>query len=187
VALLLALTFIDIDHFSLPFELTIPTLALALVASPLGLGAVPGATGLRLHGPDGELSALSSAVLAAALGGGFFWLVSTVGEKLLKKEAMGLGDAMLLAGLGGWLGLRALLPVVLLASIQGSVVGIALELLGKGQKGRAPDAPPPASEDDWVPPRHSVPFGPFLAAAALEWLYASGWLARTIPLLEPFV
>jgi leader peptidase (prepilin peptidase)/N-methyltransferase len=187
VALLLALTFIDIDHFLLPHALTVPALVLALAASPLGLAAVRGATGLRLHGADGELSAFSSAVLAAAVGGGLFWLISFGAERLLRREAMGLGDAVLLAGLGGWLGLRALLPVILLASLQGSVVGIALELLGKGQKGRAPDAPPPTSDDDWVPPRHSVPFGPFLVAAALEWLYGSGWLARAISLLQPFV
>jgi leader peptidase (prepilin peptidase)/N-methyltransferase len=186
LALLLALTFIDLHHFALPFELSVPLLALALLAGPLGLSAVPGAAGLRLHGPGGELSALSSAVLGAAVGGGFLWLVWFVAEKILKKEAMGLGDAVLLAGLGAWLGLRALLPILLLASIQGSVVGIALELLGKGQKGRPPGAPPPAEDAEWIPPRHSVPFGPFLAAAALEWLYLAGPLCRLVPILEPF-
>lgn len=187
VALLLALSFIDLDSWLLPFELTIPLLVLGLAASPFGLSAVPGATGLRLLDDDGALSALSSALLAAAAGGGFFWLVSWVGEKLLRKEALGLGDVVLLAGLGAWSGLRALLPIVLLASVQGSVVGIALALAGRGQPGPAPDAPPAASDDAWIPPRNAVPFGPFLAVAAVEWLYLSGALARLVPLFEPFV
>ena len=117
-----------------------------------------------------------------------------VGEKVFRKEALGLGDVWLLAGIGAWLGLRALLPVLLLASTQGAVVGIVQLILGKGQKG----APRPAgsgqpsvpgsgsAEDSWVPPRHAVPFGPFLAAGALEWLYLSLPVARAIALFQPF-
>jgi leader peptidase (prepilin peptidase)/N-methyltransferase len=113
---------------------------------------------------------------------------------------------------------------VLLASVQGSVYGLALLALGRGEPGpaaaeppapeaegaphragpergdvppaaRAGEAPagedgasPPAAaeEDAWVPPRHAVPFGPFLVAAALEWLYLSGWLAAHVPALGVF-
>ena len=53
-------------------------------------------------------------------------------------------------------------------------------LLGKGpaEKTRAEKlpkpapAPEPASDDDWIPPPHAVPFGPFLALGALEYLLA---------------
>jgi leader peptidase (prepilin peptidase)/N-methyltransferase len=80
----------------------------------------------------------------------------------------------------GW---QALLPVVLLSAVQGSVVGVALILLGRDPSARkepappvqettaAPavaDAAPPSPDDDWVPPRHAVPYGPFLSLAALE-------------------
>ncbi|HSD19426.1 MAG TPA: hypothetical protein VLC54_05295, partial [Anaeromyxobacter sp.] len=98
----------------------------------------------------------------------------------------------LLGGLGAWLGLGALLPIVLLASVQGSVVGIALLMLGKAQKGeRTKDAARPsadegAADEDWVPPKNAVPFGPFLALGALEWLYAAGLLARAFPSLDAF-
>jgi leader peptidase (prepilin peptidase)/N-methyltransferase len=43
-----------------------------------------------------------------------------------------------------------------------------------------------AADEDWVPPRHAVPFGPFLALGALEWLYLSGALARLAPVLRIF-
>jgi hypothetical protein len=37
-----------------------------------------------------------------------------------------------------------------------------------------------------VPPKHAVPFGPFLVLAAFEWLFAGAVLARAFPALEAF-
>lgn len=100
---------------------------------------------------------------------------------------MGWGDVWLLAGIGAWLGWQALLPVVLLSAIQGSAVGAVLLAVGRAPSdnarakddrapasnwyaGRAPPEQPEhaADEEDWIPPPHAVPFGPFLALAALE-------------------
>ena len=177
VSTLLALAFIDLDTWLLPHVITWPLLGAGLIASALGWSATP---------------SLPSSLWGAAVGWGAFALLSWTGEKVLKKEALGFGDVWLLGGLGAWLGLGALLPIVLLASIQGSVVGIALVLAGKAQTGkRAEDAARmPADEgdadEDWVPPKNAVPFGPFLALGALEWLYAAGALARAFPALDAF-
>jgi len=48
--------------------------------------------------------------------------------------------------------------------------------------------PPPAADPDadWVPPRNAVPFGPFLAAGALEWLWLQGWIVQLVPGLSIF-
>ena len=175
VALLIALAAIDLDTWLLPHRLTWPLIALGLGAAALGVAPSP---------------SLGSAALGAALGFGSFAVVSMVAEKLLKKEALGFGDVFLLGGLGAWLGAGALLPVVLLASVQGSVVGVALILVGRSQPG--PDSVPPApaaaggEEEPWVPPRHALPFGPFLVAAALEWLWLGDRLAALSPLFEVF-
>jgi leader peptidase (prepilin peptidase)/N-methyltransferase len=186
-ALLVALAFIDLDTWLLPFVLSLPFAALGLAAGWLGLA--PSAT-------------LRGALLGGGVGFFAFLVVHLVGEKVFKREAMGFGDVVLLGGIGGWLGVGALLPVILLSSLQGSVVGIALILLGRGQPG-PPAARPASAEDpgaaaaadrpapddggdDWVPPRHSLPFGPFLALAGLEWLLLGPWLARAVPLLSPF-
>jgi len=174
VALLLALAAIDLDTWLLPHRLTWPLIALGLAAAAAGISPAP---------------SLASAALGAALGFGAFALVSLVGEKLLKKEALGFGDVFLLGGLGAWLGAGALLPVVLLASVQGSLVGVALILLGRSQPGpeQAAPAPPAAGAgEDWIPPRHALPFGPFLVAGALEWLWLGDRLAAQVPLLEVF-
>ncbi len=199
VDLLLALAFIDLATWLLPHVLTWPLLATGLVAAALGVS------------PAGSLR---SSAIGAVAGFAAFALVGFVGKVVTRKEALGFGDVWLLAGLGAWLGVGALLPVVLLASIQGSVYGLALVALGRGEPGpgrepeRAADpegagdaelpvsgdaegtgegtAPEPAADEDWVPPRHAVPFGPFLVAGGLEWLYLSGWLASRVPGLDVF-
>jgi leader peptidase (prepilin peptidase) / N-methyltransferase len=171
VAVLVALAFIDLDTWLLPHALTWPLIAAGLAAAALGLAPAP---------------SLVSSAAGAGVGFAGFALVAWLGKAIAKKEAMGMGDVWLLAGLGAWLGLGALVPVVLLASIQGSVVGIALILIGKAQPGPAPGAAPAEDEDAWVPPRNAVPFGPFLVAGGLEWLYLAGPLASVIPGFDVF-
>jgi leader peptidase (prepilin peptidase)/N-methyltransferase len=175
VALLLVLAAIDLDTWLLPHRLTWPLLALGLAASALGISPAP---------------SLGSAALGGALGFGGFALVSLVGERLLKKEALGFGDVFLLGGLGAWLGAGALLPVVLLASLQGSAVGLALIAVGRSQPGpqaaHPPDPVAAGQEAPWVPPRHALPFGPFLVAGAVEWLWLGDRLGAAIPLFEAF-
>jgi len=180
LCLLLALTFIDIDTWLLPYPLTLPLLGTGLFASAFHLSMA---------------RSFTSALLGAAIGGGVFFAVSFVGEKLLRKEALGLGDVWLLAGIGAWLGARALIPVVLLASLQGALWGVGQLLAGKGQKGAPAEEAgrgkrealgASGGEEEWVPPRHAVPFGPFLAAGALEWLYLALPLSRVVVLFQPF-
>lgn len=189
-ASLLALGAIDLDTWLLPNGLTWPLLILALAGSFAGLTAA---------------ASWQAAAWGAGLGFGSFWLVSVVGERVLRKEALGFGDVWLLAGLGAWLGAKALLPVVLLASTQGALVGLLLILAGRAQPGPEPEAPrpegdaaagpgeareadrrEPSQEDEWIPPRNAVPFGPFLVAGALQWLWFSEPLARVITVFELF-
>jgi leader peptidase (prepilin peptidase)/N-methyltransferase len=167
-AALLALTFIDVDTWTLPHVITLPLLAAGIAFSALHLTAA---------------GALLGSIAGAAAGFVAFAAVAFLGERILRKEALGFGDVWLLSAIGAWLGLGALLPVVLLASLQGTVVGIALIAIGKAQTGKGVEAPPdaPPGEEAWIPPRNAVPFGPFLAAGALEWLWLHGWLVGLVP------
>jgi leader peptidase (prepilin peptidase)/N-methyltransferase len=81
------------------------------------------------------------------------------------------------------------LPLLLLASLQGAVAGLVQLALGRSEPGPAPASRPGQGTDDeeWTPPRHSIPFGPFLALAAIEWLYLAPRLARLVPGFELFV
>jgi leader peptidase (prepilin peptidase)/N-methyltransferase len=138
---LIALTFIDLDHQLLPDSLTMPLLWLGLLASLTGWGSASGPL------PVDPVSAIAG----AALGYLSLWAVYHAFRLLTGKEGMGYGDFKLLAAFGAWLGWRMLLPIVLLSAIVGALVGIAL-IVGRRHERGTP-----------------IPFGPFLAAA--------GWVA----------
>ncbi|TSC32261.1 A24 family peptidase [Corallococcus sp. Z5C101001] len=151
VFLLVPLTFIDLEHWILPFSLTLPGIAAGvLLAIPRGSGAVV------------------QAVVGAAVGFGAFRLMEYVGWRLFKREALGGGDKFLVALLGAFLGWHSLLGILFFSSLQGSIVGVALlALTGRagprgaaeqtGEKGaesappevhaeaRAAEAPPPGA------------------------------------------
>lgn len=128
LATLVALTFIDFDTHLLPDNLTL-TLAWAGLLANL----------------NGRFASLDEAVLGAVAGYLSLWLVYHAFRLFTGKEGMGFGDFKLLAALGAWLGWKMLLPIVLVASLAGAVVGIAL-ILFKGQART-----------------HPIPFGPWLA------------------------
>ncbi len=108
LALLIPLACIDLDTWTLPHSLTIPGIAIGLAfALPLGQDI------------------LLNRLLAAGIGYAVLFVGGLIGERVLGKEAMGGGDFFLFALIGAFLGTRALLPVIFLASLQGSVVGIA--------------------------------------------------------------
>jgi leader peptidase (prepilin peptidase)/N-methyltransferase len=98
-----------------------------------------------------------------------------LGHKVFRKEALGLGDRWLLAMEGAFLGWDSLLPIVFLSSLQGSIVGLILMALGRAQTGesqpKGPAVASPSDDEDWVPPKNALPFGPFLALGAIEWLF----------------
>lgn len=149
VAVLIALAAIDWDTTLLPDDLTLPLLWAGLVAAALGW-TVPLAT--ALWGAVGGYLSLWS----------IYWLFKLA----TGKEGMGYGDFKLLAALGAWLGWQMLLPILLIASVIGAVVGIAMKLGSGLREGRY------------------VPFGPFLAGGALVVLLAGaprvlGWLGWT--------
>ena len=149
---LISLTMIDFDHQLLPDNITLPLLWLGLLVNAL----LPGTT----------VSA-ADAVLGAIIGYMSLWSLYWVFKMLTGKEGMGYGDFKLLAALGAWMGWQSLLLIVILSSLVGAIVGIAL-LLFRGRDRNIP-----------------IPFGPYLAGAgfiamlwgdALNRLYVSSML-----------
>lgn len=95
------------------------------------------------------------------------------------ERAMGLGDPMILAGLGACLGWQKIPLALFLASVLGSVIGIGLKLSGR-LDGRGPIS----EEDPWIPPDGAVPFGPFLALGGLlAAFFGHAIHTRVLPLL----
>ena len=133
VFLLVPLTFIDLEHWILPFSLTLPGIAAGvLLAIPQGVDAV------------------GQAALGAAVGFLSFRLMEYVGWRAFKREALGGGDKFLVALLGAFLGWHSLLGILFFSSLQGSIVGVALlTLTGRaGPRGAPePESTPPPPQD----------------------------------------
>jgi leader peptidase (prepilin peptidase) / N-methyltransferase len=152
-ALLVCQFLIDFDTQFLPDSLNYPLLWLGLI------GAAMGWTGV----------ALSSALWGAVFGYLSLWLVYHGYRLATGKEGMGYGDFKLLAALGAWLGADYLIAIVLVSSLVGAVIGLALRVVGKL-----------AHKD--IP----IAFGPFLAGAGLVCLVAGPELVRQwIPFAFP--
>jgi leader peptidase (prepilin peptidase)/N-methyltransferase len=99
-----------------------------------------------------------TAIIGAVVGYMSLWSLYWLFKLATGKEGMGYGDFKLLAALGAWMGPIALLPVMLISSLIGAIVGITLIATRRHERG--------------VP----MPFGPFIAAAGWVWFIAGPWL-----------
>ncbi|MCW0202483.1 MAG: A24 family peptidase [Rhodanobacter thiooxydans] len=140
---LIALSGIDLRTQLLPDQLTLPLLWLGLLLALLPMFVTAPAS-----------------ILAAAIGYLSLWSVYWAFKLLTGKEGMGHGDFKLLAALGAWMGPVALLPIILLSSLIGALVGGTLIALRKHERE--------------IP----MPFGPFIAAAGWVWFVAGADLLQ---------
>ena len=83
-------------------------------------------------------------------------------EIILPREAMGLGDVKFMAAIGAFIGWKGALFSLMASSVLGSIVGIALILLKK---------------QEWS---SRLPYGPYIAIAALIWVFFSPQIAPVI-------
>lgn len=131
---LIAMSMIDFDHQLLPDSMTLPLMWIGMLAALAPVFA-------DLH----------SSVIGAALGYMVLWSIYQIFKLITGKEGMGYGDFKLLAALGALLGWQSLPVIILLSSLVGAFVGLAIIAITRRDKN--------------IP----IPFGPYLAAA--------GWLA----------
>ena len=144
---LLVITVIDIKHQLLPDCLTLSLLWIGLLANSAGVFVDP-----------------VSAIIGAAGGYSFLWIIAGLFRWVRKAEGIGYGDFKLLAALGGWFGWQLLLPIILGASLLGGMLGLILTL----NKNISYNQP--------------IPFGPFLAV--FGWLSLFGLMTDGILLIS---
>jgi len=136
VCALIVITFIDLDYQIIPDVITLPGIPIFFLAALIVMG-------LRFQ----------DAFLGFLLGGGCLYVIAFVYELVTKREGMGGGDIKLLAMMGAFLGWQSLLFILLVSSLLGAVVGIAVMMI-KGQD-----------------MKYAVPFGPFLSLAAVAYIF----------------
>jgi leader peptidase (prepilin peptidase)/N-methyltransferase len=130
-ASMVALFAIDLEHHLLPDVLTLPGIIAGLIAS---LFLPPGFT---------------DALVGTLIGGGVLWLIGEAYYRYSGEEGLGGGDVKMLAMIGAFLGWKLVILTMMLSSVAGSVIGLAVIAWHRGGLKRA------------------LPFGTFLALAAL--------------------
>jgi len=131
-AALLVITFIDLDHQIIPDAISLPGIFVGFAAA------------LLFGQPT-----WSESLAGILLGGGLLWGIAEGYARLTGREGMGGGDIKLLAMIGAFLGWKAIPVTLLIASLVGTAVGLAL-MLARGRDTKM-----------------AIPFGPFLAAGAV--------------------
>jgi leader peptidase (prepilin peptidase)/N-methyltransferase len=166
-AVMIVLAFIDLDTKRLPDIITLPSVAVFYLG------------GFAVAGPD-WLQRLIGAVAGYAV----VRLIADIYYYSTGREGLGLGDGKLLAVVGALLGWKALLPIVFAASFLGVIISIpALVVQRRRQKAGASQLQPaPEGSKDVATSirRSEVPFGPFLAASAVGYLFLYQPLGRFV-------
>lgn len=149
VCILIALFGIDLEHQILPNSITLPGIAIGFLFS--------------LAGPPGWRDAL----IGIVLGGGILYAIAWGYYLWRREEGMGMGDVKMLAMLGAFLGWKAVLVTLVLASFSGAIIGVALMSAQKGDM------------------KVALPFGTFLALGALAAMFVGdpliAWYAQFLP------
>ena len=135
---------IDFDHLVIPDALTLGGVVLGILLSYL----IP-----ELQDCRDPADAMIRSSLSAVVGGAILILLAKTASWLLQKEAMGTGDAKLLAALGAFLGWSSLPWILAVSSLLGAGIGVIILLQRKQKLGV------------------KIPYGPYLAIASLFWLF----------------
>lgn len=135
-AVLIVITFIDLDHQIIPDVLTLPGIPVFFLLAVFVM----------------KVDWLE-ALIGLAVGGGVLFAIAFVYEAITKREGMGGGDIKLLAMIGGFFGWKSLIFIFLFSSFVGAVVGLTAMIIKKQDL------------------KYAVPFGPFLSAAAVAYLF----------------
>jgi leader peptidase (prepilin peptidase) / N-methyltransferase len=164
VLVMIVVTFIDLDHQLILDRVTYPSMAVFYGAGLL----------LDRHWSEG--------LIGAALGYGVVWLIAEGYFRLTGREGMGLGDGKLLAVVGALLGWRGVVVALFGGSLVGSVLGLGALLLARSRRphnvGHGDQVHGDGLEvsEEISLTRVEMPFGPYLAIAAMFYLFAEPWV-----------
>ena len=127
---LIVLFAIDLEHHLLPNAITLPGVIVGLAFS---LFTAPG---------------WRDALIGAVAGGGVLYAIAAAYYWARREEGLGMGEVKMLAMIGAFLGWQLTLATLILSSFAGSIIGLGLIALGRGDM------------------KYALPFGTFLALGA---------------------
>ena len=162
ISLMITGSFIDFDHKLRPDFVTVGGMVYGIAVS-VSFWAAGVFCGVSLPPPDGSAFFIKplTSLLGAAVGFGSLWLVRFLGTLAFRREAMGMGDVLLLGAVGALQGPVATVAVIIISSIAGSAVGLSAIALSKTKFGSFAE----------------IPFGPYICLGSLVWMFRGPELA----------
>jgi leader peptidase (prepilin peptidase) / N-methyltransferase len=158
-AILIELMFSDLESRILPDEFTKGGMLLGLFLSPIVL-LPPGLSTLFFPQASPELHSFLESITGGMVAGVGLWLVGEMYRLFRGREGLGFGDVKLVTMMGLMLGLEAVLLVLIVGSVAGSVIGLIWIKVGHKD-----------------PATYELPFGFFLGAAGLA---AAFWTSGSV-------
>ena len=137
----LIIFFIDIKHFIIPDSLNFSLISIGIIKNFLP------ATSLNLN------QDMFQSLFGGALGYFTIWLIIILYKKIKNVEAMGFGDAKLLAGIGFILGFQSIFITLFIAAILGLIFSVPNLITRKSSL------------------KTAIPFGPFLILASIIYFF----------------
>ena len=145
LAMLVGLSFIDLRWKMIPDQFSIYAIPVGILAA-VGLQQLGEPTGFAAPTPADALIGAVAGIAGLLAIIGTYWLIR-------REEGMGMGDVKLLGMMGAFLGWQALAPIILIASVTGSFIGVGL-MIAQGRGFRS-----------------QLPFGPFLSLGAVVYVF----------------
>ncbi len=157
IAILIAATFIDLDHMIIPDIFSIGGMLLGVMVSIF----IPELHGFSQGGMEAHWYSWIESMLGIFVGTSMIYWIATIGEIILKKPAMGEGDVKFLAAIGAFTGWQGALFSLFGGAFIGTIIILPYLLIQQLKQPKEPKL-------------QELPFGPFLAIGAIVyflWLY----------------
>ncbi len=138
---LIVITFIDFEHQIIPDVISLPGIVIGIAVVQFEMWPL-WTDGLKLS------------LLGIAVGGGSLLILGQLYLWIRKRDGMGGGDIKLSAMLGAFLGWQAVIVIFFLSSVLAIVYALTLTVIERNKEGPM-----------------VIPYGPFLSAAAVIYLF----------------
>jgi leader peptidase (prepilin peptidase)/N-methyltransferase len=149
---LLVISFIDFEFKIIPDVISLPGITIGLAMGCIAEFYHPFSYPLTQGAWD--------SLLGMFFGGGSLYAIAYFYYLYSKQEGLGGGDIKLLGWTGAMLGVSSVLPTILIGSILGSIVGVAVIIFMRGNR------------------KSEIPFGPWLSLGAIIYIFAGTPITR---------